>query len=202
MLLHALAQLLGLLPQLILLPRQALELPLQFRLVHLFAVSRDITLLAIERILPPRQLTDPFERIVLVLFLPLLGRVWCLVIGFLPAPQFLIEQARQIRFGTVRAATTAGLLLPRNLAAPVFSLGLEQLIERLHLMGQRAGGIDLVELVHGATHRFDRAAHGVVARRGGPIRASAAPGVAGTAKPARPPFPPGLAGRLAPSRLL
>ena len=72
---QALRQLLGLLAQLVLLARQPFELSLQLLRVESFAIPLQVTLLAIERILTPRELPNAFQRIVLPVLLPCLGRI-------------------------------------------------------------------------------------------------------------------------------
>ena len=108
--LHLLRQLLGLLAKLVLFASQALELTFQLLGFHLLAIAGEFALLAIERVLPPRELANPIERILLRGLGPLLGGIRRLVIGRLPLTQLLIEEAREIRFGPILPAAATRLL--------------------------------------------------------------------------------------------
>ena len=166
MLLHPLRELFGLLPQLVLFAGQALELPLQLGFFELVAIPREIALLPVERILAPGELANPLEQIVLlVVVLPLFGRVGRLVIRGLALAQLLIEQRRQVGLRAIRSAAASGLLRPRHLAAARVGNRLEQVVERFHLVRQRRRRADLVQLADRAPHRLDRAAERIFARR-------------------------------------
>ena len=162
---QALRQLLGLLAQLVLLARQPFELSLQLLRVESFAIPLQVTLLAIERILTPRELTDPLERIVLLILSTLFSRIRSLVVGFLTAAQLVIEQTGKIRFGAIRPSTSAGLLRSRDLSPPDLRCCFQQLIERLHLVRKRGARTRSIELADGTTHRLERKAKRVVTGR-------------------------------------
>jgi hypothetical protein len=143
----------------------AFELTPQFFLLDLSAVAREIALLPIQRILTPRELPNLLERIFLLVLLALFGRRRRLVVRLVALTQFLIEQRREIRIRPVHATAATGLLLTCHLPAAVFRIRFQQLIERFHLVRERAGGAHLIEFDNRAAHRFDGLADWIVAWR-------------------------------------
>ena len=154
-LLHLLGKLLRFLLQPLLLARQAIQPALRLFGTDLRSLARQLLLLAREVVLPAGQLPNLVERrLTLGRFLARLDAVLLLVIGLL-AHQLLIEERRQVLVATATAAAaTLTGLLPRQLATTDLRLRLQQLVERLHLVGDRAARVELLELRHGSIHRF------------------------------------------------
>ena len=116
-----------------------------------------LALAAIQVLLPPREILDAIERIVirLPLLRALLDLRALLVVGPLLALQLLVEERGQILARAIAAAAAGAAGLLHHLAAADFRLRLQQPVQRGHFMRDRVARALRAELLDGACHRFD-----------------------------------------------
>src|SRR5688572_10788316 len=148
---------LGLPAEFALLAGQPLELTLQLLGVRLLAIPGQFLLALVQGILSPREFLDFLEGIVLPrAFVASLRATGRLVVRLLLPGEFAVEQRRHVLLLTVGTAAALAVRLLLNLAPPHFSLRAQQLVQRVHLLRQGVGGLEPLELLTGALHRFHR----------------------------------------------
>ena len=175
-----LRQLFGLLAQLVLIAREAFELPLDFLGAQAGLVPGQLTLLLRQRLLPARQLANAREWVLVfvALFRARFARGRRFVVRLLPLAQLLFKERRQIERLAVTVAPAALRLLHGDLPAANLGLGLQQVTKRGFFKRQRLAGAELVEFGHRLSHGPDRLGHGtfgVGPRQQSGLGATAAP---------------------------
>ena len=158
-----LRQLFGLLAQLVLITREAFELPLDFLGAQAGLIPGQLTLLLRQRLLPASQLTNARKGVLVfvALFRARFARGRRFVVRLLPLAQLLFKQRRQIERLAVTVAPAALRLLHGDLPAANLGLGLQQVTKRGFFKRQRLGRAQAIEFGHRLAHGPDRLSHGV-----------------------------------------